>query len=48
MAHVLLEHQFTVAILGPDGCRSVDPEIEEEASGSVGTPDHLRGSDDAR
>jgi Zn-dependent peptidase ImmA (M78 family) len=31
MAHVLLEHQFTVAILGPDGCRSVDPEIEAEA-----------------
>jgi Zn-dependent peptidase ImmA (M78 family) len=31
MAHVLLEHQFTVAILGPDGCRSVGPEIETEA-----------------
>ncbi len=31
MAHVVLEHQFTSAILGPDGCRAVDNEIEEEA-----------------
>lgn len=31
MAHVLLEHRFTAAILGPDGCRAVPPEIEDEA-----------------
>ncbi len=31
MAHVLLEHRFTTAILGPDGCRAVDKETEEEA-----------------
>jgi hypothetical protein len=35
MAHVILEHDFTVAILGPDGCRSVDPEIEEELGGEL-------------
>jgi hypothetical protein len=31
MAHVLLEHEFSVAVLGPDGCRAVHPDIEEEA-----------------
>ena len=32
VAHVLLEHAFTAAILGPDGCRAVPGEIEEEAT----------------
>jgi len=31
MAHVLLEHRFTTAILGQDGCRAVEKAIEEEA-----------------
>ena len=31
MAHVLLEHRFAAAILGPEGCRAVDKEIEAEA-----------------
>lgn len=31
MAHVLLEHRFTAAILGPNGCRAVDPAVEKEA-----------------
>lgn len=32
MAHVLREHQFTAgALLGPDGCRSMDKSVETEA-----------------
>lgn len=31
MAHVLLEHPFTEAVLTADGCRAVDPALEEEA-----------------
>lgn len=31
LAHVLLEHPFGAAILGPDGCRAVDRNVEEEA-----------------
>jgi len=31
MAHVILEHEFSAALLTLDGCRSVDREIEEEA-----------------
>lgn len=31
MAHVILEHEFSTALLTLDGCRSVDGENEEEA-----------------
>ena len=32
MSHHLLEHEFSAAILGPDGCRDVDPDLEDEAT----------------
>ena len=36
MSHVLLEHQFNAAILGPDGCRAVPKDIEDEAEWFAG------------
>lgn len=31
MAHVLWEHRFTEALIYADGCRAVQPDVEEEA-----------------
>lgn len=31
MAHIFWEHQFTTVLFNTDGCRSADPEKEEEA-----------------
>lgn len=36
MSHVVLEHQFNAAILGPDGCRAVPKDIEAEAEWLAG------------
>lgn len=36
MSHVVLEHQFTAAILGPDGCRAVHRDVEDEAEWLAG------------
>jgi hypothetical protein len=32
LGHVLLEHQFPLTVLGADGCRSLDREVEEQAA----------------
>lgn len=36
MAHHLLEHDFAAAILGPDGCRDLAPDLEDEATWFAG------------
>ena len=36
MSHVLLEHEFAGAILGPDGCRAMEKEDEEQADWLAG------------
>jgi hypothetical protein len=36
VAHLLLEHEFTASIMGPEKCRLVDPVIEDQASWFAG------------
>jgi Zn-dependent peptidase ImmA (M78 family) len=36
MAHVILEHDFQNALLFADGCRLLDPDVEEEATWFAG------------
>jgi IrrE N-terminal-like domain len=36
MSHIVLEHQFAAAILGPNGCRAVHKDIEDEAEWFAG------------
>lgn len=36
MSHIVLEHNFGLALLMPDGCRAVAPDIEEEAAWLAG------------